>query len=68
MAGRHRFELTSLEGERCRLRNVELCTGLLKPVVKRTASMRGAPEGFRKMNAEITQRAERLARQSVAGQ
>ncbi|MBL8721285.1 MAG: SRPBCC domain-containing protein [Myxococcales bacterium] len=61
MDGRHRFELSPLTEGRTRLRNVETYSGLLVPLVRRTASMRAAPEGFRAMNAEIAARAEALA-------
>ncbi len=61
MDGRHRFEITALDDRRCRLRNVEWYSGLLVPIVRRTASMRGAPAGFRRMNREIATRAEQLA-------
>lgn len=61
MDGRHRFEITALEDRRCRLRNVEWYSGLLVPIVRRTASMRAAPAGFRRMNREIATWAEQLA-------
>jgi hypothetical protein len=57
MDGRHRFEITALRSGASRLRNVEFYTGLLVPLVKRTASMRAAPEGFARMNAEIAAQA-----------
>lgn len=60
--GRHRFEITPLGADRCRLRNVERYTGLLVPVVRRTAMMRAAPEGFDAMNREIRAWAEAGAR------
>lgn len=57
--GRHRFELAPLGAGGCRLRNVEWYTGLLVPIVGRTAMMRAAPAGFAAMNEEIRRRAER---------
>jgi hypothetical protein len=60
--GRHRFEITELSSGRSRLRNVEFYSGLLAPLVRRTASMKAAPAGFAKMNQEIAARAERIAR------
>jgi hypothetical protein len=59
--GRHRFEITALPGGRSRLRNVERYSGLLAPVLRRTASMKAAPAGFDKMNQEIAARAEAVA-------
>jgi hypothetical protein len=56
--GRHRFELAA-DRTGCRLRNVEYYTGLLVPIVARTAMMRAAPQGFAAMNEEIRRRAER---------
>jgi hypothetical protein len=56
--GRHRFELSPLGTTGCRLRNVEWYTGLLVPVVSRTATMRAAPAGFASMNEQIRRRAE----------
>ena len=47
--GRHRLEVTALPSGASRLRNVEF--------VKRTASVRAAPEGFARMNAEIAAQA-----------
>lgn len=60
MDGRHRFEITPLGASRSRLRNVETYSGLLVPLVTRTASMRAAPRGFASMNAEIAARAAQL--------
>lgn len=60
--GRHRFEITALRDGRSRLRNVEFYSGLLAPVLRRTASMKAAPAGFDKMNQEIAARAEAIAR------
>jgi hypothetical protein len=57
--GRHRFELSPLGDQGCRLRNVEWYTGLFVPIVSRTAMMRAAPTGIAAMNAEICRRAER---------
>ncbi len=57
--GRHRFALAALPGGRTRLRNVEVYTGALVPVISRLAMMRGAPEGFRAMNEELRARVER---------
>jgi hypothetical protein len=61
MDGRHRFELTVLSPGRCSLRNAETYSGLLVPLMMRTAAMRAAPQGFAAMNAEIARRAEALA-------
>jgi hypothetical protein len=63
MDGRHRFDVTALSPERSHLRNVERYSGLLVPFARRTASMRAAPAGFRKMNEELARRAEQLASQ-----
>jgi hypothetical protein len=63
MDGRHRFEIIALTAQRSRLRNVERYSGILVPIVRRTASMRAAPAGFRKMNEELRARAEHLASQ-----
>lgn len=63
MDGRHRFEIIALSEQRSRLRNVERYSGLLVPIVRRTASMRAAPAGFRQMNEELRARAEHLASQ-----
>jgi hypothetical protein len=60
MDGRHRFELSPLPRGRTRLLNREVYSGLLVPIVRRTAAMKAAPEGFRAMNAEIAARAEAL--------
>lgn len=57
--GRHRFEITAVPGG-ARLRNVERYSGLLAPILRRTASMKAAPLGFDAMNREIAARAEAI--------
>ncbi len=65
--GRHRFEIAAVSPGRSRLRNVEFYSGLLAPVLRRTASMKAAPAGFHKMNLDIAARAEALARAARQG-
>lgn len=65
--GRHRFEIEPVAAGRSRLRNVEFYSGLLAPLLRRTASMKAAPSGFDKMNREIAARAEALASRADHG-
>ncbi|MDZ4769259.1 MAG: SRPBCC domain-containing protein [Chloroflexota bacterium] len=59
--GEHGFTLDRLSDRQTRLTNREVYSGLLTPVIQRTAMMRAAPAGFVAMNHEIQRRAESLA-------
>ncbi len=59
--GEHSFELAPLAGGRTRLRNREVYSGLLAPLLQRLPMMRDAPAGFLAMNQEIRARAEALS-------
>ena len=54
----HVFELSPLPGGGTRLRNREVYSGLLSPLVRRLPAIRNAQPGFDRMNAELKQRTE----------
>lgn len=60
--GEHRFELTSLESNRTKLRNVEYYSGLLSPLFQRMPMMQDADKGFERMNQALKVRVESLSK------
>lgn len=60
--GEHFFELEPTGNGRTLLTNREAFSGLLAPLMQRTAMLRGAEPGFKSMNELLKHRVEDLAR------